>query len=70
MKSLDLQQINSPVFGSRKYWSAVSALVAVIATFLVTKSEMLSVFTGTPFVGNVAAIFFQNMQQLKKNGNQ
>lgn len=62
------KQIEAPIFGSRKYWSAVSAFVVTVSTYMITKSEGLAYFTGFPFVGNVAAVFIQNMITLKQNG--
>ena len=62
---MDSKQMDTPIFGSRKYWSGVTAAVVLVGTYMITKSEGLAYFAVAPFVGNVAAVFVQNLFKLK-----
>ena len=64
----NLKQIEAPILGSRKFWSAVIGAVFTVATYMLTKEVGLAYFVGVPFLGNVAAIFAQNMLELKNGG--
>lgn len=64
------------LLGSRKFWSGVAAFIAINVTFLLTHSEMLAGLASAGFIGNVYAVWKQNMRteestkELRTSGKQ